>query len=30
VIHSIKKVEELRKTDPVFNNLVASFLESFR
>jgi chromosomal replication initiator protein len=30
VIHSIKKVEELRKKDHVFNSLVSSFLESFR
>jgi chromosomal replication initiator protein len=30
VIHSIKKVEELRKTSPDFNHLVANFLESFK
>jgi chromosomal replication initiator protein len=30
VIHSIKKVEELRRSDPNFNSLVKSFLESFR
>jgi chromosomal replication initiator protein len=30
VIHSIKKVEELRKTDGDFNKLIGSFLESFR
>ncbi len=30
VIHSIKKVEELRKKDQVFHSLVSSFLESFR
>jgi chromosomal replication initiator protein len=30
VIHSIKKVEELRKNDGNFNNLIDSFLESFR
>jgi chromosomal replication initiator protein len=30
VIHSIKKVEERRKTDEVFNNLMSGFLESFR
>ena len=30
VIHSIKKVEELRKSDGDFNSLIASFLESFR
>ena len=30
VIHSIKKVEEMRKTDPDFNSLITNFLESFR
>ena len=30
VIHSIKKVDELRKKDSVFNTLIGSFLESFR
>jgi chromosomal replication initiator protein len=30
VIHSIKKVDELRKRDGVFNTLIGSFLESFR
>lgn len=30
VIHSIKKVEELRKKDSDFNSLVSNFLESFR
>src|SRR6186713_2880152 len=30
VIHSIKKVEEMRKTDHDFNNLISNFLESFR
>jgi chromosomal replication initiator protein len=30
VIHSIKKVDELRKKDGDFNNLINSFLESFR
>ena len=30
VIHSIKKIDELRKTDPDFNKLVSGFLESFR
>jgi len=30
VIHSIKKIEELRKTDGDFNTLINSFLESFR
>ena len=29
VIHSIKKVEEMRKRDGVFNSLMTSFLESF-
>jgi chromosomal replication initiator protein len=30
VIHSIRKVEELRKTDGDFNSLMKSFLESIR
>ena len=30
VIHSIRKIEDLRKKDGVFNNLMAGFLESFR
>ena len=30
VIHSVKKIEELRKTDQDFNTLMTSFLESFR
>jgi len=30
VIHSIKKVEELRKTSPDFNSQVGNFLESFK
>jgi chromosomal replication initiator protein len=30
VIHSIRKVEELRKRDGDFNNLINNFLESFR
>jgi chromosomal replication initiator protein len=30
VIHSIKKVEELRRTDGDFNSLIANFLESFK
>jgi chromosomal replication initiator protein len=30
VIHSLKKVEELRKRDADFNSLIGSFLESFR
>jgi chromosomal replication initiator protein len=29
VIHSIRKVEELRKRDAVFNTLVTNFLETF-
>jgi chromosomal replication initiator protein len=29
VIHSIRKVEELRKKDPAFNSLVTNFLETF-
>jgi chromosomal replication initiator protein len=29
VIHSIRKIEELRKKDPVFNTLIANFLEDF-
>ncbi|HMJ04635.1 MAG TPA: chromosomal replication initiator protein DnaA, partial [Chthoniobacterales bacterium] len=29
VIHSIKKVEEMRKRDGVFNSLITNFLESF-
>jgi chromosomal replication initiator protein len=30
VIHSIRKVEDLRKKDPVFNTLIGNFLEGFR
>jgi len=30
VIHSVRKVEELRKVDGDFNNLVTGFLEAFR
>ncbi len=30
VIHSIKKVEELRKRDGDFNNLIGTFLQAFR
>ncbi|HZJ33297.1 MAG TPA: chromosomal replication initiator protein DnaA [Vicinamibacterales bacterium] len=30
VIHSIKKVEEMRKTDHDFNNLISSFLQTFK
>jgi chromosomal replication initiator protein len=30
VIHSIKKVDEMRKRDADFNSLIASFLESFK
>ena len=30
VIHSIKKVEEMRKSDGDFNSLMRNFLESFR
>jgi chromosomal replication initiator protein len=30
VIHSIKKVEDMRKRDSVFNSLMGSFLESIR
>jgi hypothetical protein len=29
VIHSIKKVDELRKHDGDFNSLISNFLESF-
>ena len=29
VIHSLKKITELRKRDPVFNSLVENFLQSF-
>ena len=30
VIHSIRKVEDLRKRDPDFNSLMSNFLEGFR
>ena len=30
VIHSIKKVENMRSRDPDFNNLISTFLQSFR
>jgi chromosomal replication initiator protein len=30
VIHSIKKVDELRRKDGDFNNLITGFLQSFR
>ena len=30
VIHSIKKIEDLRKKDDDFNSLISNFLESFR
>ena len=30
VIHSIRKVEELRKKDQVFNSLIGNFIEGFR
>jgi chromosomal replication initiator protein len=30
VIHSIKKVGEMRKRDEDFNSLIVSFLETFR
>ena len=30
VIHSIKKVEDMRKKDADFNNLITSFLQSFK
>jgi len=30
VIHSIKKVEELRKKDEIFNSLISNFLQTFR
>jgi chromosomal replication initiator protein len=30
VIHSIKKVEDLRKKDSDFNSLISKFLESIR
>ena len=30
VIHSIRKIEDLRKRDPDFNSLMSNFLEGFR
>jgi chromosomal replication initiator protein len=30
VIHSIRKIEDLRKRDSTFNSLINGFLESFR
>ena len=30
VIHSIKKVEEMRKNDADFNNLIGTFLQAFK
>jgi hypothetical protein len=30
VIHSIKKVEETRRKQPDFNNLIEGFVASFR
>jgi chromosomal replication initiator protein len=30
VIHSIRKVDDLRKKDPAFNSLISGFLEGFR
>jgi chromosomal replication initiator protein len=30
VIHSIRKIEDLRKRDGSFNSLITNFLESFR
>ena len=30
VIHSLKKIEELRKKDDIFNNLIGNFLQFFR
>ena len=30
VIHSIKKIEEMRRKEPDFNSLIGNFLESFR
>ena len=30
VIHSIRKVEDLRKRDPEFNSLIGNFIEGFR
>jgi chromosomal replication initiator protein len=30
VIHSIRKVDDMRKRDPDFNSLISNFLEGFR
>jgi chromosomal replication initiator protein len=30
VIHSIRKVQDLRKKDPSFNTLIGTFIEGFR
>jgi hypothetical protein len=30
VIHSIKKIEDLRQRDGDFNNLINNFMETFR
>jgi chromosomal replication initiation ATPase DnaA len=30
VIHSIRKVEQLRQNDPAFNSLINTLLESIR
>jgi len=30
VIHSIRKVEDLRKKNPDFNSLIGNFLDAFR
>jgi chromosomal replication initiator protein len=30
VIHSIRKVEELRKRDTTFNSLIGAFVEGFK
>jgi chromosomal replication initiator protein len=30
VIHSIRKVDEMRKTDQDFNSLITSFLQAFK
>jgi chromosomal replication initiator protein len=29
VIHSVKKIAELRKNDPDFNSLIENFIQSF-
>jgi chromosomal replication initiator protein len=30
VIHSVRKINDLRKTDPEFDRLINSFLQAFR